>query len=74
MNFSTAVVQASPLEVQKSQAVRLLDVFAVGPFMIWAALQTRNDFARAGLFSVGIATILYNGFNYLSTQEVNRNA
>jgi hypothetical protein len=73
MNFATAVVQSSALEVSKSQAVRLLDVLAIGPFIIWAATQTKGDFARAGLFAVGIATVLYNAHNYLSTNEANEN-
>jgi hypothetical protein len=56
----------------KSQWVRLLDVFVLGPFMIWYALATAGGGATdlpAGaalaLFVSGVLTILYNGVNWL---------
>lgn len=52
----------------KSQYIRLLDVFVLGPFMIWYALQSRGampDVAVAIMFLSGILTIVYNGANYL---------
>jgi hypothetical protein len=53
----------------KSQWVRLLDVFVLGPFMIWYALATvdceiRPEAALVLLVS-GVLTITYNGFNWL---------
>lgn len=52
----------------KSQMVRVLDVFLLGPFMIWYALQSRGimpKVAVAAMFLSGILTIVYNGVNYL---------
>lgn len=54
----------------KSQQVRLVDVFVLGPFMMWAGLQSRAlpDWARAGLLIGGAATVLYNARNYLEVR------
>lgn len=49
----------------KSQTVRLLDVFFVGPWMIWAGQKGRDDILTA----LGILTILYNSVNYLKLRE-----
>jgi len=50
----------------KSQTVRLVDVFALGPFMVWAAAKATGlpPWARATLSLAGLATVLYNGRNY----------
>ncbi len=50
----------------KSQAVRLLDVFVFGPFMIWAGVRasTLPDVARGGLVVLGLGTMGYNLRNY----------
>lgn len=60
-------------EAGKSQWVRLLDVFVLGPFMIWYALATAGGGgeselpvgAALALFVGGVLTILYNGLNWL---------
>jgi len=53
-------------EYQKSQAVRLLDIAALGPFLIWASRQQRLPAgARTLLALAGVATIIYNARNYL---------
>lgn len=50
----------------KSQAVRLVDVFLLGPFMMWmAGRSSAPEWARATLAAAGALTILYNGRNYL---------
>lgn len=50
----------------KSQAVRLVDVFLLGPFMLWAAGRLEAPpWARTTLAAAGALTILYNGRNYL---------
>ena len=51
----------------KSQEVRLLDVFALGPFMMWYAIRSKDqpDWARAVLAFSGLMTSLYNGANYV---------
>lgn len=52
-------------ELQKSQLLRLIDVFVLGPFMIYAAMQKDPPaLLRAGLAIAGVATILYNARNY----------
>lgn len=52
----------------KSQWVRLLDVFVLGPFMIWYALATWSavdPLAGLALLISGVLTIVYNGANWL---------
>lgn len=51
----------------KSQAVRAIDVFALGPFMIWAAYRATAlpQWARVTLGVAGAATVVYNARNYL---------
>lgn len=54
----------------KSQEVRLLDVFVLGPFMVWAGAQGRlPSWANAALVASGVATIAYNGKNYLEIKR-----
>jgi len=50
------------------QTIRLIDVFLLGPFMIWAGARATGlpGWANAGLVLTGLATIAYNGSNYLS--------
>ena len=50
----------------KSQAVRLVDVFVLGPFMIWMASRPSDapPLARAALGVSGLLTIAYNGENW----------
>jgi hypothetical protein len=57
-------------EVSKSQAVRLADVWLIGPLMIWAGLQKRRSMlVNYSLIGLGIGTVLYNGRNYLATRK-----
>ena len=49
----------------KGQRVRLLDVFALGPFMVYASRSARPAWAGALLAAAGAATVTYNGRNYL---------
>lgn len=54
----------------KSQTVRLVDVFLLGPFMMWAAGQrTVPTWARDALWWSGLLTVIYNGRNYLLEME-----
>ena len=53
----------------KPQIIRLFDVFAIGPFMLYAAGQLKgND--KAIMTMIGIGTILYNGANYLKVKQI----
>ncbi len=58
-------------EVGKTQGIRLLDVFAIGPVMIFAAYKgtTLPTWARVFLGLTGGATILYNGLNYVEQEK-----
>ena len=50
----------------KSQPVSLLDVFVLGPLMIYGAhlVPKKHKVVRAGLAITGIGTIVYNAANY----------
>lgn len=61
---------STPVEVQKSQEVRLFDVLVLGPFMIAMALTSRPPMVLRVLLGVtGAGTILYNLRNYKLTRE-----
>jgi hypothetical protein len=62
----------------KTQNIRLLDVFVIGPLMTWAGYwiqdnarftpdrnKTGTEVAGQALMISGLATIAYNGANYL---------
>lgn len=50
----------------KPQAVRVADVFLIGPAMIWAGLDISPPrWLRWGLVAAGVGTIVYNARNYL---------
>lgn len=50
----------------KTQTIRLVDVFLLGPFLILAALWRRPPAAvRLGVAFAGVATIVFNGVNWL---------
>lgn len=53
-------------EVYHTQLIRLADVFLIGPILIYAStFKTLPTYMRAVLFVIGVATILYNGNNYV---------
>lgn len=58
----------------KSQEVRLLDVFLLGPFMFLAGARSSSlpPWMRVGLVGGGVATVGYNLANYLKKREVQR--
>lgn len=61
---------STPIEVQKSQEVRLFDVLVLGPFMIAMALTSRPPPLLRVLMGVaGAGTILYNLRNYQLTRQ-----
>lgn len=57
---------------EKSQLMRLLDVFVFGPLMIAAGATQEKRYFRMALTVVGIGTIIYNGANYLQTAKKER--
>lgn len=55
--------------IQKTQEVRLVDVFLLGPFMIWAGTNMRHKCAGRVMMIAGVATIAYNWRNYQRAEE-----
>jgi len=54
----------------KTQLIRLADVAFIGPFMLYAAMRPKlTDSEKMILAGLGIATILYNGLNYLKYES-----
>ena len=62
----------------KPQGIRLLDVWVIGPLMIYAAtlLPVEREYTRAALKSFGFGTVIYNARNYLliRQQQLTQNA
>ncbi len=57
-------------ELSKSQAVRLWDVFFVGPFFIYLGLKKGlNPTEKFLSMSIGAATIYYNGRNFIYNKQ-----
>ena len=57
-------------EIKKSQFVRLLDVFVIGPGCIYLGVSKNlNSLETAFLILVGTGTIIYNGKNYLENKK-----
>lgn len=63
------------LFLEKSQPVRLLDIFVFGPFMIWYALNytyhkkqkeyIQSRLTKTFLLLIGFYTIIYNAYNFV---------
>lgn len=72
--LSTATVSLL-LPVQKTQTIRLIDVFALGPVMILAAVSAKpSKLVRFSLLLGGTATVFYNLNNYLKQRALERAA
>jgi len=58
----------------KAQPVRLLDVFVLGPLMLYGAhlVPKRHRLVRAGLAVTGIGTIVCNAANYAEVERRRR--
>lgn len=52
----------------KTQLIRLADVGFIGPFMIYAATKLKGQ-DRTVMAALGVATIIYNGLNYLKNEK-----
>ena len=62
-------------EYQKSQNIRLIDIAFIGPVCIYAGVKYFKMMPRwlsISLISIGIATIYYNGKNYLINKKNER--
>jgi len=63
--------QSTVKEYQKSQIVRLYDVFLLAPFLLYVGYKAKGlkDWQRFGIYFIGLTTIVYNGRNYLKNQK-----
>ena len=58
------------MEYQKSQNIRLADMFLIGPFLIYVGTKKElSQPIKLALIGIGIATIIYNGNNYLKNKQ-----
>ncbi len=56
------------------QIIRLIDVFYIGIFLIYVATKfSLPTPIKIQLIILGVATILYNGYQFLSTYQVSEN-
>ena len=55
--------------MEKSQDIRVLDIFVLGPFMIWFGMRATGvpEIARTAMIVAGIGTVLYNAMTYTAT-------
>jgi ABC-type enterobactin transport system permease subunit len=52
------------------QTIRLIDVFFIAPVLIYAAGRKElSEPLRLTILGIGIATLVYNGHNYLKAKE-----
>ena len=52
------------------QTIRLLDVFVIAPILIYASGEERlSKTMRVAILGIGLATLFYNGHNYLKARE-----
>jgi hypothetical protein len=57
-------------EAEKTQAIRLIDIFAIGPALIYAGFSRKfSPLFSDALTLTGILTIVYNGANYVAKQR-----
>ncbi len=57
-------------EFQKSQAIRLIDIFMIAPILVLAGTKKELSPAlRIGLLAIGVATFIYNGRNFLKNYQ-----
>jgi hypothetical protein len=54
---------------QKSQWVRLGDVFLFGPFLIWLGLREKILWIKVVLIILGTTTIAYNLRNFIEQNK-----
>ena len=56
------------------QKIRLMDVFVLAPFMVYAGGVKSNlpNLVRGGLIISGVATFIYNGNNFLKNLNTNK--
>ena len=67
---TTEISESTVLELQKSQNIRLVDVFVIAPILFYAGMQQSLDIRlRYVLIIIALCTLYYNGKNYLENKE-----
>jgi hypothetical protein len=57
-------------EEKNTQMIRLIDVFLIGPLLIYTSFQkSLPNWLRVSLLVIGVSTILYNGNNYVKSKQ-----
>jgi hypothetical protein len=64
------VVHKDIKEYQKSQFLRVVDVLALGPFMIYAGMKLPTKPLQTIMIIAGVLTITYNLNNYLKNKTI----
>jgi len=61
-------------DVGKPQIVRLVDIFVIGPLLIWAGGQEKPlpVGVKNLLITLGIVTVIYNLKNFYEVRELSR--
>lgn len=61
-------------EVQKSQLIRLADVFVIAPYLFYVSSKREiSRFDKNMLFGLAVATLLYNAINYYENSKIRNN-
>lgn len=66
------IAETKVSELQKSQTVRLIDVFVIAPICVYAGVKYYKimpTWLSASLITIGVATFVYNGKNYLENKN-----
>lgn len=66
------IVEEKVSELQKSQSVRLIDVFVIAPICVYAGVKYHKimpTWLSLSLITIGVATFVYNGKNYLENKK-----
>lgn len=62
--------ESTVTEVQKSQIIRLTDVFFIAPYLLYLSTKDKiTNLDRNLLILLGVTTLLYNGMNYLNNKK-----
>ncbi|MES9855921.1 MAG: hypothetical protein ABW166_04865 [Sedimenticola sp.] len=65
------IIPVNTNTIEKTQAVRLLDIGLFGPMMVMSALDKKPpEFMRLAMLGIGIGTIVYNLYHYLEQDKM----
>tara|TARA_R100001443_G_scaffold96222_1_gene103017 strand:- start:82 stop:294 length:213 start_codon:yes stop_codon:yes gene_type:complete len=70
MELIDEIKPTTPMELSKSQNIRLIDVFVIAPFLFYVGYKAKGlkDWERLGIYVIAGATLIYNGRNYLANE------